>query len=274
MYSVDQDKLQFDSYFGWLESQLCGNSEDSTGNWDKESVPILQSQVLDDDYLGELSAASGGAVKTAGGLPIEAKSAAALKSHSESERRRRERINSRLATLRCLVPSKEKMDKAALLAEVVTQVKQLKKTAAEASKGLFIPTDSDEVQVAYLHNHNAGDGSIYFKASICFELIPEFMAELKRTIAVLPVSLVKAEISTLGNRMKYDMLFKKVTTEIDLKHKENAPEVLRSSILEALSSIYDKVALILEYSPRTPRIVPSNKRQKVSYNLSSSSSSS
>ncbi|KAJ1376902.1 Myc-type, basic helix-loop-helix [Sesbania bispinosa] len=39
----------------------------------------------------------------------EAKALAALKSHSEAERRRRERINGHLATLRGLVPSTEKV---------------------------------------------------------------------------------------------------------------------------------------------------------------------
>jgi len=39
----------------------------------------------------------------------EAKALAALKNHSEAERRRRERINGHLATLRGLVPSTEKV---------------------------------------------------------------------------------------------------------------------------------------------------------------------
>lgn len=39
----------------------------------------------------------------------EAKALAALKNHSEAERRRRERINAHLATLRGLVPSTEKV---------------------------------------------------------------------------------------------------------------------------------------------------------------------
>lgn len=39
----------------------------------------------------------------------EAKALAALKSHSEAEKRRRERINGHLSTLRGLVPSNEKV---------------------------------------------------------------------------------------------------------------------------------------------------------------------
>lgn len=41
----------------------------------------------------------------------EAKALAALKNHSEAERRRRERINAHLTTLRGLVPCTEKVDK-------------------------------------------------------------------------------------------------------------------------------------------------------------------
>ena len=40
----------------------------------------------------------------------EAKAMAALKSHSEAERRRRERINSRLDILRAFVPCTEKVE--------------------------------------------------------------------------------------------------------------------------------------------------------------------
>lgn len=54
------------------------------------------SLVLDDGGVGR-------------GAP-EAKTAMALKNHSEAERRRRERINSHLATLRTMVPCSDKVD--------------------------------------------------------------------------------------------------------------------------------------------------------------------
>ncbi|CAA3013482.1 transcription factor bHLH30-like [Olea europaea subsp. europaea] len=54
----------------------------------------------------------GESVKTSGKKSgvSEAKTMAALKSHSEAERRRREQINAHLITLRDLVPSNEKAE--------------------------------------------------------------------------------------------------------------------------------------------------------------------
>ncbi|KAK2375936.1 transcription factor bHLH30 [Trifolium repens] len=54
---------------------------------------------------------------------IEAKALAASKSHSEAERRRRERINNHLAKLRTMLPNTTKIDKASLLAEVINHVR-------------------------------------------------------------------------------------------------------------------------------------------------------
>ncbi|RYR46431.1 hypothetical protein Ahy_A07g032169 [Arachis hypogaea] len=59
------------------------------------------------------------------GFP-EDRPASASKSHSQAEKRRRDRINAQLATLRKLIPKSDKMDKAALLGSVVDHVKDLK----------------------------------------------------------------------------------------------------------------------------------------------------
>ncbi|KAE8704171.1 hypothetical protein F3Y22_tig00110458pilonHSYRG00111 [Hibiscus syriacus] len=55
---------------------------------------------------------------------MDAKALAASKNHSETEKRRRERINNHLAKLRSLLPSTTKTDKASLLAEVIQHVKE------------------------------------------------------------------------------------------------------------------------------------------------------
>ncbi|MBA0666152.1 hypothetical protein Goklo_002600 [Gossypium klotzschianum] len=66
-------------------------------------------------------------------------------SHSQAEKRRRDRINAQLSALRELVPMSHKMDQAALLKSAVEQVKDLKRKAAEISKAFNIPTEMDEV---------------------------------------------------------------------------------------------------------------------------------
>lgn len=64
------------------------------------------------------------------------------------------------ALIRC-----SQMDKATLLAEVINQVKVLKKNVMEASKVYLIPMD-DEVKVEP-RSDAAVEGTFLFKASIC-----------------------------------------------------------------------------------------------------------
>lgn len=73
---------------------------------ENEAKGVVQSLVLDSEK-GELVKASGRVEKKIG--KSEGKTIAALKSHSEAERRRRQRINAHLSTLRNLVPSSDKV---------------------------------------------------------------------------------------------------------------------------------------------------------------------
>ncbi|CAB4276225.1 unnamed protein product [Prunus armeniaca] len=198
----------------------------------------------------------------------EAKALAALKNHSEAERRRRERINAHLSTLRGLVPCTEKMDKAALLATVISQVKELKKDALESSKGFLIPVDADEVQVEP-YDTGAGDGTISVRASVCCEYRSELLSDLREALDSLHLKMVKADIATLGNRVKNVFVFtscKERSNDADA----DAFQFLASSVHQALSSVLDKASASPEYSPRTT--LPS-KRRRVSYFDTSSSSS-
>ncbi|CAL0313510.1 unnamed protein product [Lupinus luteus] len=197
----------------------------------------------------------------------EAKALAALKNHSEAERRRRERINGHFDTLRGLVPSNEKLDKATLLAEVISQVKELQNNAMESSKGLIIPKDSDEVKVEpYNDDEGEGNGSICYKASICCDYTPEILSDIKQTLDALKLKLVRAEISTLGKRMKNVFVFK--CCRGDNTHVD-ACKALESFVYQALSSVLDKAFSTLEYLPRTSH--PSKRRRFCSIETSASS---
>lgn len=177
----------------------------------------------------------------------EAKALAALKSHSEAERRRRERINGHLATLRGLVPSTEKMDKATLLAEVIRQVKELKKNAMEASKGYLIPMDADEVKVEP-YDDEGGDGPMSYMATICCDYRPEILSDIKQTLKALQLQLVKAEISTLEGRMKNVFVF--TCCKRDSVNTE-ACQALASNVHQALDSVLEKASNSMEFSLRT-----------------------
>ncbi|MCO5599465.1 hypothetical protein L7F22_053569 [Adiantum nelumboides] len=131
---------------------------------------------------------------------FEAKALAASKSHSEAERRRRERINTHLATLRTLLPSSTKTDKASLLAEVIDQVKMLKRQVSEIYEYGPMPTDHDDVCIEKVST--GAEGRLLIRASLCCDDRPELMNDLKEAIDSLRLKTLKAEISTLGGRIK------------------------------------------------------------------------
>ncbi|KAL0300674.1 UNVERIFIED_CONTAM: Transcription factor [Sesamum radiatum] len=220
----------------------------------RNSMPVKHSLVLDGEK-GELVKASERTGKKIG--VAETKTIAALKSHSEAERRRRERINAHLVTLRGLVPNNEKMDKATLLAEVICQVKQLRAAARQACEGLNIPMDADEVQVEILE-HSGGDGSFLLRASLCCDYRPDLLSNIRQAINDLDIQVLKSEISTLGGRVKTVFL---VTTGEGDNSRAAGLEVLVGSVRAALSTILDKVCASAEYAQElfSPR-----KRQRVS----------
>ncbi|OVA09203.1 Myc-type [Macleaya cordata] len=197
----------------------------------------------------------------------EGKSLAALKSHSEAERRRRERINSHLDTLRSLVPCTDKMDKASLLAEVISHVKELKRTAVEASKGFVIPMDIDEVRVEP-HEDGVLGGPFCIRASLCCDDRPEILPNLREALEACKLETVKVEISTLAGRMKN--VFVMTGCKEENSDDTEVRRLLMSSVHKALRSVLDKIPTSSEFSPR---IMLPNKRRRISLFDSSSSSS-
>ncbi|KAL5997911.1 hypothetical protein ACLOJK_008845 [Asimina triloba] len=272
----------------------------------RNSVSPLSSSLILDSEKGELVKAPARSVQKG---VAEGKAKAALKSHSDAERRRRGRINSHLATLRSLVPSTEKvrvlavlcsfeqlnsqpissddvsaacigimenkterltacvvddvMDKASLLAEVISHMKELKQHAREISNGCIIPTDFDEVRVES-DVDAINKGSFAIKASLCCEDRPEILSDLKHTLQAFRLKIVRAEISTLGGRMKNVFLMKCEGDATDIEGR-----IFAGSVRQALKNVLDRVAS-QEFSLGTDS---SNKRRRMSLFESSSSSS-
>ncbi|KAL3521243.1 hypothetical protein ACH5RR_019392 [Cinchona calisaya] len=135
----------------------------------------------------------------------EDRAASASRSHSEAEKRRRDRINAQLATLRKLIPKSEKMDKAALLGSVVEHVKEMKNKTMEISKYIMIPTDVDEVTIDYVNDEywsSTNKDKFLLKASVCCDDRPELFSELDRALKSLRLTTIDANITSLGGRIK------------------------------------------------------------------------
>ncbi|OEL35969.1 Transcription factor bHLH51 [Dichanthelium oligosanthes] len=147
-------------------------------------------------------------MSSSSGSGRSATEARALKVHSEAERRRRERINAHLATLRRMVPDTRQMDKATLLARVVDQVKLLKRKASEATHSMALPPETNEVSIE-LHTGDNGvivagnDKMIYMKASISCDDRPDLIAGLTQAFHGLRLRTVRADLTSLGGRVQH-----------------------------------------------------------------------
>lgn len=113
-YQSSLDEIQDHSglFAQFTAGDIGGCSSTSiTGHLSRESnmQQVPQSLVLDTEKVELVKASGRRVVVGKKGDKTETKSVAALKSHSEAERRRRERINSHLTALRALVPSNEKV---------------------------------------------------------------------------------------------------------------------------------------------------------------------
>lgn len=202
------------------------------------------------------------------------KVAMALKSHSEAERRRRERINAHLATLRTMVPCTDKMEKAALLAEVITHVKKLKASAARIRTHCAVPADADDVAVELVvpdaappsPSHHGAGGGFLVKATLSCDDGADVFADIKSALRPLRLRVVRSEVTTLGGRVRFTFLVSPPPCGAPGGDVRGVAE----SVRHALQSVLDKANSALEFAPRASLL---NKRRRVSTFESSSSSS-
>jgi UTP:GlnB (protein PII) uridylyltransferase len=109
-------------------------------------------------------------------------------------------------------------DKASLLAEVLDHVKELKRqtsammVAAAAVTGMddeaagtaqMLPTEADELVVDAAVGR---DGRLLVRASLCCEDRPDIIPDIVRALAALRMRARRAEITTLGGRVRSVLL--------------------------------------------------------------------
>ncbi|KAE8695459.1 Differentiation-associated protein 1, putative isoform 1 [Hibiscus syriacus] len=184
--------------------------------------------------------------------PTPDKATTVSKSHSEAEKRRRDRINAQLAALRKLIPKSNKMDKAALLGSAVEQVKDLKIKATEISKAFTIPTETDEVTIEC----EVSEGKMLIRTSVCCDDRPEVFAELVRVLKGLRLSIVDAEITSVGGRIKSELMV------CDNNIDKEGVSVSMSTLKQSLNVLVNRInALSSDASKSNCRI--RSKRQRM-----------
>ncbi|XP_017981087.1 PREDICTED: transcription factor bHLH30-like isoform X2 [Theobroma cacao] len=142
----------------------------------------------------------------------ERKSTEACKSHKEAERRRRQRINAHLSTLRSLLPNTTKTDKASLLAEVVHHVRELRRQVEDVARrdvdGCCSKSQPELESWPFPGERDEAALSLYdkeaklLKATVCCEDRPGLNHDLNRVIRSVQARVVRAEMTTVGGRTK------------------------------------------------------------------------
>ncbi|KAI5324783.1 PREDICTED: mRNAion factor [Prunus dulcis] len=130
----------------------------------------------------------------------------AAKKHSDSERRRRMRINGQYATLRTVLPNLIKMDKASVLAETVRQVRELKRAVAEVeaacrhsdSDECVLPGGVDKLSLEECDGEQEG----LVKATLSCDDRPGLISDMTRALSSVKGRVVRAEMVIVGGRSK------------------------------------------------------------------------
>ncbi|PPR91880.1 hypothetical protein GOBAR_AA28801 [Gossypium barbadense] len=163
-------------------------------------------------------------------IPVEEiaedKATTVYTSHSQAEKRRRDRINAQLSALRELIPMSHK----------------------KSAKAFNIPTEMDEVTVDWdrpqdinpngTRQGNDSKDKIFIRASVCCDDRPEVFTELIKILKGLRLNTIKADISSVGGRMKCNFIL--CYNSIDEEEEEGegvSPTTLKQSLDVVLSRI-------------------------------------
>lgn len=143
-----------------------------------------------------------------------------------------------------------------MLAEVIQHVKELKRQTSEIAEESPLPTESDELTVDAANDE---DGKFLVRACLCCDDRADLLPELIKALKTLHLRALKAEITTLGGRVK-NMLV--ITGDENFDHSQQQQQSI-ASVQEALKAVMERAAAVDE-----PPAAGCIKRQRTT-NLSS-----
>ncbi|KAI3896115.1 hypothetical protein MKX03_020085 [Papaver bracteatum] len=183
-------------------------------------------------------------------------------SHSLAEKRRRQRINSHLSSLKRLIPhSDQKMDKGSLLGCVVDHLKELKRNLLDEiiqQESTVIPNESDQVIVDHvtastttgtttnnnINDNGNGDSSnkgkykeIYLKATVSCEDRPELFMDLIEALKGLKMlRTIRTDVVTLGGRITLNIVLINIENQ-ESSSNTNGLDSLKQSLRAVLGRV-------------------------------------
>lgn len=149
-----------------------------------------------------------------------------------------------------------------MLAEVIQHVKELKRQTSLIAETSPVPTEVDELTV----DASDEDGKFVIKASLCCEDRSDLLPDLIKTLKALRLRTLKAEITTLGGRVK-NVLF--ITGEEDSSSSgdQNQQQQQQQQQQYCISSIQEALKAVMEKTAGDESSSGSVKRQRTNINI-------
>ncbi|KAJ4751598.1 basic helix-loop-helix (bHLH) DNA-binding superfamily protein [Rhynchospora pubera] len=181
----------------------------------------------------------------------------ASRNHREAEKRRRERIKSHLDRLRTVLACDPKIDKASLLAKAVERVRDLKQLTATIPKNQNFPSEHDEIVVLPSISDSSTSSSVptIFEASVCCDDRADLLPELIETLRGLRMRTLRAEIATLGGRVRSVLLVARERGVDDDRDEDEMPVGNGELLRDALRALVDRQMAATSDRPKRRRMV-------------------
>ena len=125
------------------------------------------------------------------------------------------------------------MDKAALLGSAIDQVKDLKRKAMEVSKNMTVPTDMDELTIDSTMVEDNNKNNIAIKVSVSCDDRPELFAELIQVIKGLRLTTIRADMASVGGRIKSILV---------LCNKDGEKNVCLKTVQQSLKLVLSRIS--------------------------------
>ena len=147
---------------------------------------------------------------------------------------------------------------------MIQHVKELKRQTSVIAETSPVPTETDELTVDDASSDE--DGRFIIKASLCCEDRSDLLPDLIKTLKALRLRTLKAEITTLGGRVK-NVLFITGDEDSSAGADDDDDEDNQETHQYCISSIQEALKAVIEKKSSEDSSSGSVKRQRTTNNI-------